>query len=58
MTDKARAAAAVLIEEEGALALLHTYFDDARAQGLPPHHAISKALGRLAREGRLTVQEQ
>ena len=58
MNDKTREAAETIIQQEGALALLHTYFDDARAQGLPPHHAISKALGRLAREERLTVQEQ
>lgn len=47
MTDMATAARTLLDHGE-ALPLLHTYFDDARARGLPPHHAITSALSKLA----------
>lgn len=46
--DAIRKAAAELSRYGEAMALLHTYFDDARARGLPPHHAINNALGRLS----------
>lgn len=41
-------AAAALAASGRHLTLLHTFYDDARQAGLPPHHAINKALGRLA----------
>ena len=41
-------AARVLAASGRHLNLLHTYFDDAREQGLPPHHSINAALGRMA----------
>ena len=46
--DAIRKAAADLSRYGEAMALLHTYFDDARSRWLPPHHAINNALGRLA----------
>lgn len=53
MTEKTRAevaeAAAVLCASGVSLTLLHTYYDDARHAGLPPHHAINAALGKLAK---------
>lgn len=42
-------AAKTLCENMWALNILHTYFDDARQRGLPPHHAINAALGKLAK---------
>ena len=36
-------------EQNGAKTLLHTYYDDARQRGLPPHHAINAALGKLSK---------
>lgn len=60
MTDMATAAKALLDHGE-ALPLLHTFFDDARARGLPPHHAITAALSKLAAPGtsaRLTDQSK
>ena len=42
-------AAETLCSHGTALDLIHTYYDDARQRGLPPHHAINAALGKLAK---------
>lgn len=42
-----REASRVLTESSVALAMLHSYFDDARLAGLPPHHAINLALAKI-----------
>ncbi len=41
-------AAKTLCGSSVALTLFHTHYDDARQRGLPPHHAINFALGKLA----------
>lgn len=47
LTEEVAAAARLLAEDNTALTLLHTYYDDARQQGLLPHHSINRALGKL-----------
>ena len=46
---EASKAAETLCSNGRALVLLHTYYDDARQRGLPPHHAINAALGKLSK---------
>jgi len=43
-----RSAAKTLSNSSTALTLFHTYYDDARQRGLPPHHSINLALGKLS----------
>lgn len=50
-----KSAAKALLQYHEALTLLHTYFDDARQRGLPPHHAITSALSRLAGQDRAAL---
>lgn len=43
-------AALTLVQDGKSLRQPHTHFDRARERGLPPHHAINSALGKLAEE--------
>ena len=50
-------AALTLVQDGKSLRQLHTHFDRARDRGLPPHHAINSALGKLAEEPKRTEGE-
>lgn len=51
-------AARWLANSQESMALLHTFYDDARDAGLPPHHAITRAVSRLTEVRGLTDQSK
>lgn len=51
-------AARWLAQSQESMALLHAFYDDARDAGLPPHHAITRAVSRLAEARGLTDQSK